>query len=39
MDISGCGPGLVSGWDDHSFADVQEPSKVDKTEDTVATVG
>ena len=39
MDISGCGSGVVSGWDDHIIANVQEPSEVDKTEDKMATVG
>ena len=37
MDISGCWSGIVSGWHNNSIANVQEPSKVDKTEDKMAT--
>ena len=33
MDISGCWSGLVSGRDNNSIANVQEPSQMDKTED------
>ena len=39
MDISGCRSGIVSRWDNNSIADVQEPSKVDKTEDKMASAG
>ena len=39
MDISGCGSSIVSRWDDHSIANVQEPTEVDKTKDKMATAG
>lgn len=39
MDFSGRRSGTVSGWDDHSIANVQEPAEVDKTKDKMATAG
>ena len=39
MVISRCRSGIVSGWDNNSIANVQEPSEMDKTEDKMATAG